>query len=258
MMHSDRRRAESFGSDAERYDRSRPTYPDGLIDDVLGGGDPLLDVVDVGCGTGIASALLAARGARVLGVEVDARMAEVARRKGIEVEVSGFEEWDPAGRTFDRLTAAQAWHWVDPVDGAAKAATVLRPGGRLALFWNRGRPDPEVAAALDRLYADAAPGTDSYSVLLGYSREDGYASVDEGIRACPRMGGPVHRTFPWSRAYSRQEWLDQLPTHSDHAALEPAHLQELLGRVGEVIDSFGGGFTMHYDTLLISADRLDT
>ncbi|MCW2935319.1 MAG: hypothetical protein JWM19_6281 [Actinomycetia bacterium] len=28
--------------------------------------------------------------------------------------------------------AAQAWHWVDPVAGAAKAAVVLRPGGRLA------------------------------------------------------------------------------------------------------------------------------
>jgi len=54
--------------------------------------------------------------------------------------VAKFEDWDPVGRTFDAVIAAQAWHWVDPVAGAAKAAAVLRPGGRLAVFWNAFDP----------------------------------------------------------------------------------------------------------------------
>ena len=74
-LHQDRSRAESFGSVAVLYDRARPSYPPALIDALTAGGAPT--VLDVGCGTGIAAALLVARGCEVTGVEVDPRMAEI-------------------------------------------------------------------------------------------------------------------------------------------------------------------------------------
>src|SRR5207248_523841 len=83
----------------------------------------------VGCGTGIASRPFQDRGCRVTGVEPDERMAAVARRHGLAVEVSRFEDWDPAGRRFDLVVSAQAWHWVDPARGAAQAERALRSGG---------------------------------------------------------------------------------------------------------------------------------
>ena len=87
-------RSRSFGEDAEQYDRARPSYPTEVIDAVCEGARRVLDV---GCGTGIASRLFAARGVDVLGVEADDRMAAVARRHGIEVEVSTFESWSAEG-----------------------------------------------------------------------------------------------------------------------------------------------------------------
>ena len=155
VWHEDRRRASSFGDDAEQYDRARPAYPAELIDHLVS--DHPAAVLDVGCGTGIAARLLAARGCDVLGVEPDHRMAAVARRHGLTVEEGMFEEWDPAGRRFDLLTSAQAWHWVNPERGAARAAQILRPGARIATFWNRGRPPDELGAALDETYARVAP-----------------------------------------------------------------------------------------------------
>jgi SAM-dependent methyltransferase len=252
-LHGDRHRAESFGGAAERYDRSRPTYPAELIAAIVD--RPGLTVLDVGCGTGIASRQMAARGARVLGVEVDARMAERARSRGTEVEVGRIEEWKPYDRTFDRVTAGQAWHWVDPVAGAVKAARVLRPGGRLCLFWNIGEPPEEVSAAFGEVYKRLAPDADGYSVMLGYAVDKAYEDEQAGIRACPDLGDPVVTRFPWSRTYTREEWLDQLPTHSDHAAMEPEVLEQVLDQIGAVIDRFGGSFVMNYSTLLISADR---
>lgn len=250
-----RSRAESFGAAAERYDRSRPSYPDELFDAVLGPHPAGLDVLDVGCGTGIAARQIAARGARVLGVEVDARMAELARRRGTPVEVGRFEEWDPAGRTFDRITAAQAWHWVGPVAGAAKAADVLRPGGRLCIFWNIGRPTVEVERAMDRVYARLAPDADGHSVVAGHATGDRYETQRRAIGETPGMGRPEELHFPWRRTYTREEWLDQLPTHSDHAAMEPDRLDRVLQAIGEVIDGFGGSFLMEYDTLLLVSTR---
>jgi predicted TPR repeat methyltransferase len=99
MLFEDRSRAESFGNAAQLYDRARPTYPPELVDRLLS--DGTRRVLDIGCGTGIAGALFAARGCQVTGVEIDARMAAVARTKGLEVEVASFEQWDDRGRRFE-------------------------------------------------------------------------------------------------------------------------------------------------------------
>jgi predicted TPR repeat methyltransferase len=73
MLFEDRSRAESFGAVARLYDRARPSYPLALIDFLLA--DGARRVLDVGCGTGIAGELFAARGCSVTGVEIDPRMA---------------------------------------------------------------------------------------------------------------------------------------------------------------------------------------
>src|SRR5262245_27358131 len=126
-------RSTVFGEVAVQYDRSRPSYPDAMVDDLIGDTTPR--VVDVGCGTGIAARLFLARGCDVLGVGPDARMAEVAQRSGIRVVMTRFEEWQTTEQ-FDLLTSGQAWHWIDAEQGPVKAAEVLRVGGRLAAFWN--------------------------------------------------------------------------------------------------------------------------
>jgi 2-polyprenyl-3-methyl-5-hydroxy-6-metoxy-1,4-benzoquinol methylase len=110
VAHVERERAKLYDRQAECYDLCRPTYPDALIGDVLGSSPLGLSVLDVACGTGIASRLMAERGAQVLGVELNTGMAEIAERHGIPAEVAAFETWEPAGRTFDRVTCAQAWH----------------------------------------------------------------------------------------------------------------------------------------------------
>src|SRR5256885_770656 len=144
--HEARAFAESFGIDAERYDRARPEYPAELVAHVVAA-SPGPDFLDVGCGTGIAARQFRAAGRRVLGVDPDPRMAAFARGSGVDVEVAKFEDWDSRSRTFDAVVAGQAWHWVDPVAGAAKAAGLLRPGGLLAVFAHVFQPPDTVAAA---------------------------------------------------------------------------------------------------------------
>jgi SAM-dependent methyltransferase len=262
MLHADRRRAEGFGAEAERYDRSRPGYPPALIDEVLGSDPAGLSVLDAGCGTGIAAKLMADRGANVLGVEPDERMASLARRRGIQVEIGSFESWESGGRLFDRVTAGQAWHWVDPVVGPQKAASVLHRGGRLCVFWNNAQMPTDLESEIAGIYRRLAPGVDDYSVLVGCSRSDPaylrdrYQTEIDGIRACVDLAEPNVGCFPWSRAYTRDEWLDQLPTHSDHAAMDPTQLERLLHEIGGAIDSFGGSFEMSYHAWLVSATRL--
>jgi hypothetical protein len=64
---------------------------------------------------------------------------------------------------------------------------------------------------------------------------------------------PEHRTYEWDHDYSTAEWLDVLPTHSNHIELAPEVLQALLGDVGEAIDALGGVVHMHFVTTLVTS-----
>jgi SAM-dependent methyltransferase len=252
MLFRDRSRAESFGAVAELYDRVRPSYPSALVDALLAT-DPRR-ALDIGCGTGIAAALLEARGCDVLGVEVDKRMAQVARARGIDVEVAKFEHWQARGRRFDLAVCGQAWHWIDPVAGAQKAATVLERAGRLGVFWNFGAPPAEVARLFGPIYARLAPGVESYSVLLGAQDARADTAV-AGIAASGRFQPAELSTFAWRRTHDTAGWLALLETHSDHQTLAPDQRELLLGEIGDAVESVGGSFEMPYEAILVSARR---
>lgn len=249
--------AESFGLDPRRYDQARPGYPDGLVTRIVQG-SPGPDLLDVGCGTGIAARQFAAAGARVLGVEPDARMAEFARTTGLPVEVATFEAWQPAGRTFDAVTAAQSWHWVDPVAGARKAAQVLRPGGRLAIFGHVFEPPAEVAEPFAAAFRRVLP--DSPFSQLAARRplemyQAAYARIADQLRETGQFAEPEHWRFGWERPYTRDQWLALLPTTGGLTQVGPDPLAEILDAVGAAIDALGGGFTMEYTTLATTAVR---
>ncbi|MER6998125.1 class I SAM-dependent methyltransferase [Streptomyces sp. NPDC000410] len=259
--HEQRQLAESFGSDAERYDRARPRYPDALIDRIATGSPcrDIKDVLDVGCGTGIVARQFLAAGCGVLGVEPDARMAEPARRLGVEVDVATFESWDPHGREFDAVVAGQAWHWIDPVAGAAKAARVLRPGGRLAAFWNVFRLPPDVAEAVAEVYRRVLP--DAPFDLQGMTKQplDGYQALftkaADGIREGGGFSDPEQWRFDWEWHCTREAWLDQMSTHGAVTRLPPDRTAQVLESVGAAVDALGGSFTMRYATVAVTATR---
>jgi SAM-dependent methyltransferase len=251
LPHQLRQVAESFGIDAERYDRARPAYPDELIQRVVAS-SPGTDFLDVGCGTGIGARQYRAAGVTVLGVDVDTRMAEFARRTGIEVEIGKFEDWDPRGRSFDAVVAGQAWHWVDPVHGAGKAAQVLGPGGLLALYWHVFDPPAEVAEPFDEVLSRVAPDGPLKSPGLGLQQRNLERAV-EGIHTAGGFSEPAEWHFEWQRDYTRDEWLDHLATTGQLTVLPPKQLATVLDAVGAAIDSVGGTFTMQYVTLATAA-----
>ncbi|MEV0700423.1 class I SAM-dependent methyltransferase [Saccharopolyspora sp. NPDC050389] len=255
--------AESFGVDPERYDQARPRYPDALVERIVAA-SPGSDVLDVGCGTGIEARQFQAAGCTVLGVDPDARMAEFARRTGVEVEVATFEAWEPTGRAFDAVVAGQAWHWVDPVAGAAKAAQALRPGGRLAVFGHVFEPPPPVAEAYAAAFRRMAPDSPMNLRPAGDAQSarpalDGYqamfAKAADGIRRAGEFSEPEQWRFDWEQPYTREEWLNLLPTTGGLTQFPPDELAEVLNAVGAAIDEIGGGFTMRYTTLAATAAR---
>ncbi|MFE4965350.1 class I SAM-dependent methyltransferase [Streptomyces sp. NPDC056660] len=141
-------RAHSFNAAAAQYAANRPSYPSALLDAVEEEAGRTLTgarVVDVGAGTGIATAVLHARGADVVAVEPGEGMAAQFHRTlpGIPLVRGNGNALPLADDTADFLTYAQAWHWTDPAHSVPEALRVLRPGGALALWWNTDALDIE-------------------------------------------------------------------------------------------------------------------
>ncbi len=255
--HQARQIAESFGTDVQRYDRARPAYPDALVARIVAA-SPGLEFLDVGCGTGIEGRQFQAAGTSVLGVEPDERMADFARGRGLEVEVATFEAWNPAGRSFDAVVAGQSWHWVDPVTGPAKAASVLHPRGCLAVFGHVLEPPFEVAEAFAAAFCKVVPDSPFAGLQPGRALDlyqAMFAKFAEAIRGVAAFAEPEQWRFDSERSYTREEWLDLLPTTGSLTRLAPDKLAEVLDGVGAAIDSIGGRFAMTLTTLATCATR---
>ncbi|KAB2351363.1 class I SAM-dependent methyltransferase [Actinomadura rudentiformis] len=242
----------TFNENAALYDRARPHYPAGIFNDLdaLAGTGPGCRVLEIGCGTGQATAPLAARGCEVVAVELGAEMAEVARRnlKGfpsVEVVNGAFEEWSLPDEPFDMVFAATAFNWVDPEVRVAKAADALRPGGALATVATH----------------HVAGGTEAFFVEVQdcYERYD--PETPEGLRLpaayeVPRdtevdrsglFGTAIFRRHELDLSYTTSEYLDVLRTYSGHRALPSGTLAELLDCIGRLIDDrFRGRITKRY------------
>lgn len=274
---------DTFNQDAELYDRARPGYPPRMFDDLaeLAGAGPGCRVLEIGCGTGKATVRLAERGCRVVGVELGAEMAAVARRKLAEatidvaidaaidaaIDVAAFEDWQLPPDPFDLVLAATSFHWIDPAVRIAKSADALRPGGTLATVSTHhvagGTEDffAEVQGCYERFDPTTPPGLRlTLAADIPYdSQEAPSRNVEQGNAALPgadRFEPPVFRRYERELTYRTADYLDLLCTFSGTLALAPAARAGLLDCIGTLIDTrYGGRVTKRYLTELRLAVR---
>jgi SAM-dependent methyltransferase len=257
-----RERRLSFGEVAELYDRTRPSYPEALVDDVvafarLRPGDRVLEV---GAGTGRATVLVAARGISIAALEPSPQMAAIARRNcrrypNVTIEEVEFEHWRPPER-FRLLISAQAWHWITPELRYVAARAALADGGALAAFWNivcwDGCP---VRDELRDAYRRQAPelARDPGPMYPREQRPDPCAEWKHEIGSAHGFERPEVRSYSWSSEYATDAYVSMLRTHSDHIVLARDRREGLLAAVGEVLDRNGGTLRVHYVTHLCLA-----
>lgn len=198
-----------FSGAAEAYARYRPSYPDALVDWVVAdaGVAPGQPAADVGCGTGLFTRLLAARGLDAVGIDPNEDMLAAARAAGGgaryargEAAATGLGDASVA-----LVTVAQAFHWFALDPALAELRRVLRKGGRVATAWNlRGQ-----GAFMDAYDALLRRFSSEYRVLEGWEETLARLRAHPAVEECRDFETPYAQSFDleglrgrsWSSSY---------------------------------------------------------
>jgi SAM-dependent methyltransferase len=193
-----------FGSEAESYERGRPSWaPEAvrLLREELALG-PGRRVADVAAGTGKLTRLLGTSGAEVVAVEPIREMASVLQRvvPGVPVTRGVAERLPLRAGSLDAVVVAEAFHWFDTGTALTEVHRVLRPGGGLAMLWNRAGADParwqvELGGLLAQMRDPSVP----------FSGSHGTRDWGPEVAAAGGFTPVVSETFPHEQAAEAED-----------------------------------------------------
>lgn len=219
-----------FRHDGARYAAARPRYPQALVQQLadLCSGRTL--AVDVGCGSGQLSRVLAECFEQVVGLDTsEAQLARAERHGRVQYRRGAAEATglDPA--CADLVVAAQAAHWFDHEAFHREVRRIAKPGAVVALVtYGVPRLEGEVSGPFQRGYWQRIH---RFWPPQRRHVEDAYASLPFPFDplSCPELELQVSMAWPTFRDYLRtwsaweaarrageqavfEDWVDELAT----------------------------------------------
>lgn len=242
---------ERFSGLANLYSRFRPDYPDRAIDYIfahcqLSSG---MKLIDVGCGTGISSRIMAQRGLVVVGLEPNIDMLKAAQSASNNLAITYVqgqaEATSFAAESFNAVLCAQSFHWFNPEKAFVEFHRLLKNKGSLILIWNER--------------SDSNPFTHAYSDLISQlpetkSVEMSRGSAGEPLFSCPLFKRSTKECFLHEQKLNQKSLLGRAFSTSyvpkETTVEGESFKQSLLVLFDKYQDS--GYVTMQYETSVYS------
>ncbi|OMF29455.1 class I SAM-dependent methyltransferase [Paenibacillus sp. FSL H8-0259] len=253
--------SERFNQAAEYYDRYRPSYPFALIEQIVQEASLTKEsrILEIGAGSGKASELFLDRGYELLCIEPGPQLAELGRQKhrdkNVRFVTSRFEHWSGPEKDFDLIFSAQAFHWVPQPEGYKKCGRLLKPGGRLALFWNFYlQGDSEMEQEIAEVCAE-------YEVFWFNKRDVIEQRVERTVAELSGSGNfraPEVYRYPWDSRDDADSFINFLRTCNGFIGLKEAEQIELSARLHKLIGRNGGTLQRNFICTLFIAEALNS
>lgn len=223
---------QTFDSLAENYDAGRIGYANEVYNHLVDYGlTPKHRVLDVGCGTGLASAPLIDNNFTVAGVDPSEPMLARAKHHYPDAQwVVGTAEKLPFdAASFDAVISAQVMHRVDRSAAMREIVRVLKPGGIVAIWWKHLMNGDAVKAIRDETAAELGAEVPVNGLKGGFKEFYAAPLRDHALRIVPwRASMPLSRVVQMER--SRANVRDRIGDRVEqYIASFEARLQERFG-----------------------------
>ena len=223
-----------FDSIPEQFDKWRGRYSPALFDHIVNtcGLGPGKRCLEIGPGTGQATGFALDSGCDYTAVELGAHLAakmrqKYAHRPNFSLVNADFETWPFEPDAFDLVYSAATIQWLDQDTAYRKCFDLLRKGGWLAMFLTVGNykdSNPALYGEIQRLYDTRFVSEQPYCRKFDYMAGEAY-----GFTFVEKA------EFPGRRAYTADEYIEYIGTHSDHITLAEQAREPFLEGVREAI-----------------------
>ncbi len=246
----------SFDAFAAHYDDIRPGYPPVVMTDIANYCGLSADsrILEIGAGTGQATAIFARNGYSLTALEPSRAMAAIAQRNlrrypGASILEQTFEDAALPVGGLDLIFAAQAFHWVDTIAGFRKAHRALCEQGVLAVFWNLNRPlRSPLQDAFKELYGRYFRGEPWFCMDVD-RLERSHRKRQERIEASGLFSVALKRDYNWSRRITGEDYVRLLDSYSDHRLMPEHRKRGLYSGILAAVDNHGGSMDLPYVTV---------
>lgn len=198
--------AQGFGSGAELYQQTRPSYPLQIISWLRNELELThqSEVIDLAAGTGKFTQYLKQVTPHIVAVEPISEMQQQLHATQPEITIlSAHSDYIPLESAhYDAVLAAQAFHWFSNHETLAEVYRLLKPQGHFGLIWNqRDTTVPWVKAIAD--------------ILLPLEADT-----------------PRYHSGDWKKVFKNQTWFklgsEQHFIHQHHGTVEQVMSKRLL------------------------------
>lgn len=251
-----KKQSEQFDKSADYYDRFRPSYPEELINCIIGNTGVTTDarILEIGAGSGKATELFVKRGLNMYCIEPGESLVTAGQKKfsytdRVKYCTSRFEDWKELKEHFDLAISAQAFHWVPKPIGFQKCASALKPDGFIGLFWNLYLTHDE---PIDYELAE----TGMFLLQSEEACETRIKSHIEEINTSSCFKEPVVYRFPWTQRYTTEEYVGFMKTGNQYLSSSESDRQAAQDKVTGIIERNGGFILRHYLCVLFLAQKL--
>lgn len=241
----------TFDTQAEKYDKMRPGYPEELYETIKAYRPfgPSSVLLEIGIGTGQATVPFLNTGCRVTAVEPGENLARICEEKfgtypGFRVINARFEETDTEEDRYELAYSATAFHWVPEEIGYPMLFRSLKRGGAFARF--RNHPFACYDQAELRKEIRAAYSKHYYRHYTQKAQSEVKEYTENEAEALMRLAGKYGfsdlqcRMFSRIREFTAEEYTELLMTYSDHITLPQEIRDPFLYEIREAIGRHGG------------------
>jgi SAM-dependent methyltransferase len=238
----------SFDLAAEIYDEIRPSYPPALFDYLFGLLPPRPNILEVGPGTGQATHDLLRRGAIVHAIELGPAMAARLRANlpsdELRVTIGDFERVDIPDRSMDAVFSATAYHWLSPAAQLDRPATILKPGGIIAIVDLNQVDSPDDGGFFDAVQPLYDRYGQGHTGPPAPARESVKPAIHRSLSQDRRFAGIEVHSHNWNQTYTASAYRKLMLSYSGTQMMNPADQRGLLDAIEAFIqERFSGQIT---------------
>jgi hypothetical protein len=197
-----------FSAQSNTYAKYRPTYPQELFDYILQFVEQKNLAWDCGTGNGQAAEVLAGYFEKLIASDIsEAQISNAVKKKNIEYHICPAEQTPFADNSFDLITVATAYHWLNWEKFHKEATRVGKKNSVIAVWaYNTfSSADEKVNQLINHFYYDIV-----YKYWDPERRhvENNYASVAFDFDSLPSKDFGIHRNW------TREQFLGYLESWS--------------------------------------------